>query len=103
MKSNKKESKQFHEMNSLILYKEEFHPKVKSDLKKIDKSVVQHIKNKHLDIILDNPLSHLYSYHFRENRVEYRIAYEVVDKDKIIFYYMVAKRENFYKNIQSRI
>ena len=99
-------------MNSLMLYKEEFHPKVKSDLKKIDKSVVQHIKNKHLDIILDNPLSneklkghlsHLYSYHFRENRVEYRIAYEVVDKDKIIFYYMVAKRENFYKNIQSRI
>jgi len=26
-----------------MLYKEEFHPKVKSDLKKIDKSVVKHI------------------------------------------------------------
>ncbi len=99
-------------MSYLMIYKEEFHPKIKSDLKKIDKSVVKNIKNKHLNMILDNPLeseklkgtlSHLYAYHFKENRVEYRIAYEVVENDKIIFYYMMAKRENFYKSIQLRV
>ena len=33
-----------------------FHPKFKSDLKKIDKSVAKEIKEKHLDIILNNPM-----------------------------------------------
>ena len=98
-------------MSCLMIYKEEFHPKIKSDLKKIDKSVVQNIRNKHLNNILNNPLaneklkgklSDLYSYHFKENRVEYRIAYEVIENDKIVFYYMIAKRENFYKSIQLR-
>ena len=53
-----------------------FHPKFKSDLKKIDKSVVKEIKEKYLDIILSNPmenellkgkLSHIRSYHFQKN------------------------------------
>ena len=56
-------------------YSESFHPKFKSDLKKIDKSVVKEIKEKHLDVILEDPrksetlkgkLSHLYSYHFQK-------------------------------------
>ncbi|MEA3288610.1 MAG: type II toxin-antitoxin system mRNA interferase toxin, RelE/StbE family [Campylobacterota bacterium] len=93
-------------------YREEFHPKIKSDLKKIDKNVVKKVKETHLDNILTNPhsaetlkgkLSNIYSYHFRENKVDYRIAYEVLEDDTIIFYYMVAKRENFYKTIESRI
>jgi len=47
-------------------------------------------------------LSNLYSYHFRENKVEYRIAYEVKE-ETVIFYYMIGKRENLYKNIETRI
>ena len=99
-------------MSCLIVYKEEFHPKIKSDLKKIDKSTVEKIKNKHLDNILNNPfsgsrlhgeLSSIFSYHFRENRVDYRIAYEVIEYDTIIFYYMISKRENFYKNLKNRL
>ena len=39
-------------MRHLMEYSESFHPKFKSDLKKIDKSVE---KEKHLDIILENP------------------------------------------------
>ncbi len=52
-----------------------FHPQFKSDLKKIDKSVAKEIKEKHLDIILSDPmanellkgkLSHILSYHFKK-------------------------------------
>jgi len=97
-------------MNYLTIFKEEFHPKIKFDLKKIDKSAVTKIKNIHLNNILEDPYKYdllkgnfhnLYSYHFKENSVDYRIAYEIKDS-RIIFYYMIAKRENFYKNIQLR-
>ncbi|WP_294877822.1 type II toxin-antitoxin system mRNA interferase toxin, RelE/StbE family [Sulfurimonas sp. RIFOXYB12_FULL_35_9] len=98
-------------MNYLMIFKEEFHPKIKSDLKQIDKGVVEKIKILHLNNILQDPcryeplkgsLSNLYSYHFRENKVEYRIAYEVKE-ETVIFYYMIGKRENLYKNIETRI
>lgn len=91
-------------------FREEFHPKIKSDLKKIDKYVIKKIKNIHLNNILKNPykfdtlkgkLSNLYSYHFKENSVEYRIAYEIKD-DIVIFYFMIGKRENFYKKAEIR-
>jgi len=94
-----------------MVFKEEFHSKIKSDLKQLDKSVVSNIKNIHLDKIIKNPyeceklkgnLSQIYSYHFRENRVDYRIAYEIKD-DVILFYYMIAKRENFYKSLEKRV
>ena len=39
-------------MNCLMLYKEEFHPKVKSDLKKIDKSVLAKRENFYKNIQL---------------------------------------------------
>lgn len=91
-------------------YKESFHTRFKSDLKKLDKSIILEVKTIHLDIICQNPLqnpklsgkiSHLYSYHFKKNSVEYRIAYEVIDGE-IIFYYMIAKRENFYNKLTKR-
>ena len=93
-------------------YSESFHPQFKSDLKKIDKSVAKEIHEKHLDIILENPmesdtlkgkLSHLRSYHFQKNGTQYRISYEVLEEDKIVFHYMVATRENFYKKLENRI
>ncbi len=92
------------------IFKEKFHPKIKSDLKKLDKGVVVSIREKHLDTILKDPyknnklkgsLSLLYSYHFKENATEYRIAYEIIDNE-ILFYLMIAKRENFYKKIKTR-
>lgn len=97
-------------MKSLMIYKEGFHSKIKSDLKKIDKSVVEKIKSTHLNIILENPLIHeklkgklssFYSYHFTQNKVNYRIAYKIID-NSIVFYCLVAKRENFYKNLGQR-
>ncbi|HHB94903.1 MAG TPA: type II toxin-antitoxin system mRNA interferase toxin, RelE/StbE family [Campylobacterales bacterium] len=95
-----------------MIFDESFHPKFKSDLKKIDKSVVKDIKEKHLDIILQDPmvheklkgkLSHLHSYHFQKNSTQYRIAYEVLEDKMIVFHYMVATRENFYKKLGKRV
>ena len=54
-----------------MAFADAFHPKFKSDLKKIDKSVAKEIQEKHLDIILNDPmgndplkgkLSHIRSY-----------------------------------------
>jgi len=94
-----------------MAYVDAFHPKFKSDLKKIDKSVAKEIKEKHLDIILNNPLknallkgklSHIRSYHFQKNTTQYRIAYEVLEDEEVIFHYMVATRENFYTKLEQR-
>lgn len=99
-------------MMYLMSYKELFHPKFKSDLKKIDKSVIKEIKERHLDTILKAPLnqerlkgklSSLYSYHFQKNKIHYRIAYEVLEEEKVVFHYMVSTRENFYKRLESRL
>ena len=96
----------------MIAFIEAFHPKFKSDLKKIDKSVAKEIKEKHLDIILSNPLayetlkgklSHIRSYHFQKNSTQYRIAYEVLDDEEVVFHHMVASRENFYKKLENRV
>ena len=74
--------------------------------------MAKEIKEKHLDIILDNPmdnellkgkLSHIRSYHFQKNSTQYRIAYEVLENEEILFHYMVATRENFYKKLENRI
>ena len=95
-----------------MAFADAFHPKFKSDLKKIDKSIAKEIKEKHLDIILNNPtespflkgkLSHIRSYHFQKNATQYRIAYEVLESEEILFHYMVSTRENFYKKLENRI
>ena len=95
-----------------MAFADAFHPKFKSDLKKVDKSAVKEIKEKHLDIILNNPmegellkgkLSHIRSYHFQKNSTRYRIAYEILENEEILFHYMVATRENFYKKLENRI
>ena len=95
-----------------MAFADTFHPKFKSDLKKIDKSAAKEIKEKHLDIILNNPteneplkgkLSHIRSYHFQKNSTQYRIAYEILEDEEVLFHYMVATRENFYKKLENRL
>ena len=68
-----------------LVFNEKYHPQVKKDIKKLNKSLIQEILNKHLQIILKNPstvsdqligdLTGIYSYHFKFNRIQYRIAY----------------------------
>ena len=67
------------------------------------------IKNSKLNILNDlNGVDRVYtlpthSYHFQKNGTQYRIAYEVLEDNKIIFHYMVATRENFYKKLENRV
>lgn len=93
-------------------YKDAYHPKVKSDLKKLDKSVVQDIYSIHLDRIFSAPsvgeelygdLRGVFSYHFRKNKVDYRIAYTVEKTAKVVYVVMIGKRENFYEILKRRL
>ncbi len=94
-----------------MVFEKKFHPKIKSDLKKIDKQLIKKIKEIHIQNIAKNPykyprlkgnLSNFFSYHFRENKVDYRIGYEIID-NTVVLYLIIAKRENFYKNLLKRI
>lgn len=60
-------------------YRDEYHPKVKSDIKKLDKDAVKELFSVHIEKILRNPyigerlhgdLEGVFSYHFRKNRVD---------------------------------
>jgi len=93
-------------------YKDVYHPRVKADLKKLDKPAVKEIHSIHLDILLDKPftgeclygdLEGVFSYHFRKNKVDYRIAYTVDDERKVVYIIMIAKRENFYEVLKRRL
>lgn len=93
-------------------YKDEYHLKIKSDLKKLDKAVAREIYNTHLDKILIDPynneklhgdMENVFSYHFRKNKVDYRIAYSVDDSKKVVYFLMIGKRESFYEILKRRL
>ncbi|SLM29126.1 Plasmid stabilization system [Desulfamplus magnetovallimortis] len=94
------------------MYKDEYHPQVKKDLKKIDTPIRKKIKEDLIPEILQNPeigvsltgdLNGIQSYHFTYARKQYRIAYIVDEDDKIVFIQMVAKRGDFYTLLKRRI
>ena len=94
------------------MFNDQYHPKVKKDLKQIDKSLLPEIKNVHIQNILNDPLkgdslsgifTGIYSYHFKKNKVEYRICYLINSEKKIVYILMIGKRENFYKLLKRRL
>ncbi|MGA1843486.1 MAG: type II toxin-antitoxin system RelE family toxin [bacterium] len=94
------------------MYKDEYHPGVKKDLKQLDKPVVSEIKNFQIPKILQDPSSGyslsgeftgIYSHHFRKNNVDYRICYVVDQKEKTVFILMIGKRENLYTILKRRL
>jgi len=94
-------------------YKDEYHPKTKSDIKKLDKAVAREVFDTHINKILHDPyqegealhgsLEGISSYHFRQNRVEYRIAFAVEEESKTVYILMIGKRENFYEILRRRL
>jgi len=71
-------------------FADEYHPRVKRDLRKIDKSVESEVKDIHIPRILHDPyvvddlsgnLAGISSYHFKKGKVQYRISY-IVDEEK---------------------
>ena len=93
-------------------YKDEYHPRIKNDLKGLDKPVKKDIEDFHIEKILKDPyaseklygnLEGFFSYHFTKTRIEYRIAYAVEEEKKIVYILMIGKRENFYDVLKRRV
>lgn len=93
-------------------FRDGYHPKFKSDLKKLDKSVAKDIHDVHLLNILNNPtayeelhgdLAGIVCYHFKKNKVEYRAAYHVNEPDNLVYFLATGKRENFYEILKRRL
>ena len=68
----------------MFRFRDEYHPQVKKDLKKIDKSFQLEIKDFHIPKILKAPyigdeltgdLAGIRSYRLKKDRVQYRISY----------------------------
>lgn len=94
------------------MYKDLYHPAVKKDLKKIDKSAKDDIKEIWTPKLLSKPfegeeltgpLAGIRSYHFSIERVQYRIAYSINENEHIIKILMIAKRESFYQILKRRL
>lgn len=94
------------------MYKDEYHPQVKKDLKKLTPAFREAVRTEHIPSILSNPekgqlligdLSGIYSYHLKFARQEYRIAYVVDENAKTVFVLMIAKRGEFYTLLKRRI
>ncbi len=96
----------------LSMFKDEYHPEVKKDLKKLDLAIRTKIKTQYIPKILSNPkigetlvgdLKGIFSYHFRAFKQQYRIAYVVNPDSKKVFVLMIGKRGDFYTLLKRRI
>jgi addiction module RelE/StbE family toxin len=94
------------------MYKDEYHPQVKKDLKKLDSKLRQVIETEHIPEILSAPqkgeslvgdLRDIRSYHFAYAKQDYRIAYIVQEGIKTVSVLMIGKRGDFYKVLKRRI
>ena len=94
------------------MFKDEYHPKIKKDLKLIDKSVINEIKKEHIDKIFIAPykcnelkgeLSGIRAYHFKKNKTEYRICFFINEEINTLYFLMIGKRENFYELLKQRL
>ena len=94
------------------MYKDEYHPRVKRDVKKVDVRIRDEIETTHIPAILTNPglgktlvgdLAGIRSYHFKIANQQYRIAYVVFEEQKKVVVLMIGKREGFYAVLKRRI
>ncbi|MBI4824697.1 MAG: type II toxin-antitoxin system mRNA interferase toxin, RelE/StbE family [Nitrospirae bacterium] len=85
---------------------------VKKDIKSLHPKLKDNIKNHHFKKIRESPFgAHelgyafkgLWSYHFSFEGTEYRIVYEIFEKDKLIVVIMIGKRESFYEKLRRRL
>ncbi len=95
-----------------MVYKDQYHPAVKKDLKKIDAMLRERLKNELIPKLLSDPqdgdkltgpLKGIRSYHFAEGKTQYRIAYLIEKEAFTLTILMIAKRESFYKILRKRV
>jgi addiction module RelE/StbE family toxin len=87
------------------MYNDQYHPRIKKDLKKLAPQIREEIKTKHIPNILLSPkightlegdLSGIRSYHITIAKQQYRIAYLFDENAQQIFILMIGKRGDFY-------
>lgn len=85
---------------------------VKKDLRRLDRSVREKIREEHLlkveaDPYIAEPLHYdlkgLWSYHFSHRGVQYRIIYEIHEEQKLVVLIMIASRERIYDRLRRRL
>jgi mRNA-degrading endonuclease RelE of RelBE toxin-antitoxin system len=95
-----------------MMYRDEYHPQVKKDLKKLSPNLREAVRTEHIPTILLEPengelltgdLSGIFSYHLKFVRQEYRIAYVADEDAKTVFVLMIGKRGEFYRLLKRRI
>ena len=81
-----------------------YHPRIKTDLKRLPTQLVSQLRSTHLPAIGENPLQGsalsgplkgVFSYHLRHARTHYRIAYLYDVEQELLTVLLIAKRENF--------
>lgn len=94
------------------MYKDEYHPQVKHDLKKLPAQLRELIKTEHLPTLLIHPeegeglvgdLKGIWSYHFSFLSQQYRIAYMINHSAEIVIILMIGKRGEFYQLLKRRM
>ncbi len=85
---------------------------VAKDIKRLDKPVQRALRDDHFPRIKENPsrgeplhgsLKGVRSYHFSFSSTQYRIAYEVLEKENAVLLLMVDKRGDFYEALMRRL
>lgn len=85
---------------------------VHKDVKRLDHPIQRALREIHFPRIKENPckgeilhgsLKGVWSYHFRFSRTQYRIAYEVLEKEQAVLLIMIGKRGDFYEALIRRL
>ncbi len=94
------------------MYELRFHPRVDKELIQLPAEVRRKIRDAHLPAISTDPhkagerlsglLKGFWKLSFRHSKVDYRIAYEIDEKEKAVYILMVGKRERFYERLERR-
>ena len=95
-----------------MTFKDQYHPAVKKDLKKLDPMAQKEIRTEWIPMILaepykgdelSGPLHGIRSFHFKIRSTDYRVAYIVSDEEETVKVLMIGKRETFYKTLRRRL
>ena len=93
------------------MYQIYFGTAVKKDLRKLPKNIQSKIdgiffllsENPFLGEGLAGEFLGYYSYHFKNQKTEYRIIYNIKAKELIVLIVLVGTRENIYKQLKRRL
>lgn len=94
------------------MYKAEASKSFEKDLKKIPKEVVKEIVDRWIPYLQENPhrgermhgksLRAFWKLPFRFKRNDYRLVYQIYEREIVIVLLAIGSRENFYKRIERR-